>query len=153
METADLIQQIIELQRKVHRARRQYELDIWMSLPLTMAQLKCLFFICNKGSTNSKKLAEALRVTPTNITGKIDRLVKQGLVSRAGDAQDRRVLVLKVTTKGERLVTNLRERKRSSFSKVLAYMSKDELTALYKGLASLAGVVEDREVEINADRG
>jgi DNA-binding MarR family transcriptional regulator len=150
MENADLIQQIVELQRKVDRARRRYELDIWMSLPLTMAQLKCLFFISNKGSTNSRKLAEALQVTPTNITGIIDRLVKQGLVSRAGDAQDRRILVLKATTKGKRLVANLRERKRSSFSKVLACMNRDELTALYKGLTSLAGVVEARAEEVNA---
>jgi DNA-binding MarR family transcriptional regulator len=95
-------------------------------------------------------LAEALQVTPTNITGIIDRLVKQGLVSRAGDAQDRRILVLKATTKGKRLVANLRERKRSSFSKVLACMNRDELTALYKGLTSLAGVVEARAEEVNA---
>ena len=146
-----MIGEIIELQRKVDRARRQYQLDIWMSLPLTIAQLKCLFFISNQGSTNSRKLAEALRVTPTNITGIIDRLVKQGLVSRAEDAQDRRRLVLKATIKGEGLVANLRERKRSHFSKVLACMSTDELAILYRGLTSLAKAVEAREEEVNAD--
>jgi DNA-binding MarR family transcriptional regulator len=145
METTELIGEILKLQRRIDRARRQYQLDIWMSLPLTMAQLKCLFFISNQGSTNSKKLAKALGVTPTNITGIIDRLVKQGLVSRTEDAQDRRMLVLKATVKGEGLVTSLRERKRSLFSKALAYMSTDELTALYQGLTSLAKVVEAHE--------
>ena len=145
METTELIGEILKLQRRIDRARRQYQLDIWMSLPLTMAQLKCLFFISNQGSTNSKKLAKALGVTPTNITGIIDRLVKQGLVSRTEDAQDRRMLVLKATVKGEGLVTSLRERKRSLFSKALAYMSTDELTALYQGLTSLAKLVEAHE--------
>jgi len=145
MEIADLIAEIMELQRKFDRARRQNEVDIWMSLPITMAQLKCLFFISNQGSTNSRKLAEALRVTPTNITGIIDRLVQQGLVNRARDAQDRRIVVLKATTKGKRLVDNLRERKRSHLSKVLAYMSKDELTTLYRGLTFLNEAIAAEE--------
>ena len=78
MEKLELIREIIELQRKVDRARRQYELDVWMALPLTIAQLKSLFFISNQGSTNLGKLAAALGVTPTNTTGIVDRLVKQG---------------------------------------------------------------------------
>jgi len=56
----------------------------------------------------------------------------------------------RLNSRRKRLVANLRERKRSSFSKVLAYMSRDELTALYKGLTSLAGVVEARAEEVNA---
>ncbi|MGD0353884.1 MAG: MarR family transcriptional regulator [Dehalococcoidia bacterium] len=151
MEKEELIGEIIALQRKVDRVRRQYQLDIWMSLPLTIAQLKCLFFISNHGSTNSSKLAEALRVTPTNITGIVDRLVKQGLVSRSVDAQDRRMLVLKATIKGEGLVANLRERKRSRFSKALAYISTDDLAILHQGLTSLAKAVEARKEEANAD--
>jgi len=145
MEKEELIAEIVELQRKIDRVRRQYQLDIWMSLPLTIAQLKCLFFISNRGSTNSSKLAEALRVTPTNITGVVDRLVKQGLVSRSVDAQDRRMLVLRATTEGEGIVASLRERKRSGLSKALARMSGDELAALYRGLGSLARVIETHE--------
>ena len=151
MESAQLIGEIIELQRKVDRAWRKYQLDIWISLPLTMAQVKCLFFISNQGSTTSRKLAEALKVTPTNITGIIDRLVKQGMVSRTVDANDRRMLILKATIKGEGLVANLRERKRTNFSKVLAGMSRDELTVLHKGLTSLVKAMEVREKDANAD--
>jgi MarR family transcriptional regulator, organic hydroperoxide resistance regulator len=152
METAQLIGEIIELQRKVDRTWRQYQLDIWMSLPLTMAQVKCLFFISNQGSTNSRKLAEALKVTPTNITGIIDRLVKQGMVSRAEDARDRRILTLKATAKGEGLVANLRDRKRSHFSSVLACMSAKELTVLHRGLTSLVKEIEARQEVKNGQR-
>lgn len=153
MKKEELIREIIELQRKIDRVRRQYQLDIWMSLPLTIAQLKCLFFISNRGSTNSSKLAEALQVTPTNITGIVDRLVNQGLVNRSADARDRRILMLKATAKGEELVASLRERKRSRLSKALAHMSADELTILYRGLDSLARSIETREVEANPDKG
>ena len=137
MEKAELVREIIELQRKVDRARRQRELGPWMDLPLTIAQLKSLFFISNQGSTNLGNLAAALGVTPTNTTGIVDRLVKKKLVSRNEDAQDRRMLLLQATTKGEELVTNLRDRRRGHMSEVLALMSMDELVTLAQGLTSL----------------
>lgn len=137
MEKAELVREIIELQRKVDRARRQRELGPWMDLPLTIAQLKSLFFISNQGSTNLGNLAAALGVTPTNTTGIVDRLVKKKLVSRNEDTQDRRMLLLQATTKGEELVTNLRDRRRGHVSEVLALMSMDELVTLAQGLTSL----------------
>jgi DNA-binding MarR family transcriptional regulator len=148
MEKLELITKIIELQRKIDRARRQYELDVWMGLPLTMAQLKSLFFINNQGSTNSGKLAAALGVTPTNVTGIIDRLVKQGLVSRTEDVQDRRMLLLQATGRGEELVAKLRERRRGYLSEVLACFSVDELAMLAQGFNLLAEATEAREGEI-----
>lgn len=137
MEKAELVREIIELQRKVDRARRQREPGPWMDLPLTIAQLKSLFFISNQGSTNLGNLAAALGVTPTNTTGIVDRLVKKKLVSRNEDTQDRRMLLLQATTKGEELVTNLRDRRRGHVSEVLALMSMDELVTLAQGLTSL----------------
>lgn len=148
MEKNELITEIIELQRKVDRARRQYGLDAWMSLRLTIAQLKSMFFIINQRSTTSGKLATALGVTPANTTGIIDRLVKQGLVSRTEDTQDRRMLLLKVTGKGEELVANLRKRRRDYMSKVLAGLSGDELATLAQGLTSLLKAVRAHEGEI-----
>jgi DNA-binding MarR family transcriptional regulator len=145
MKKAELITQIIELQQKVDRVRRQYELDVWMSLPLTIAQLKSLFFIRNKGSTNLGTLAAALGVTPTNTTGIIDRLVKQSLVSRTENPENRRMLLLQATDKGEELVAKLRERRRGYMSEVLQRMSVDELTTLTQGFASLAKAAEAQE--------
>ncbi len=142
MEKVDLIEQIIELQRKVDRARRQYELDVWMDLPLTIAQLKSLFFISNQGSTNLGGLAAALGVTSTNTTGIIDRLVKQGLVSREENPENRRMLLLRVTGKGEELVARLRERRRGYLSEVLGRMTRDELSILAQSLTTLIKAVD-----------
>jgi len=148
MEKAELISRIIEFQQKVDRTRRQYELDVWMSLPLTIAQLKSLFFIRNQGSTNSGTLAAALGVTPTNTTGIVDRLVKQDLVSRTENPKNRRMLLLRATDKGEELVARLRERRRGYLSDVLQRMSVDELTTLAQGVASLARATEAQEKEV-----
>lgn len=148
MEKEEFIKEIIELQREVDRVRRQYEPDVWMGLRLTIAQLKSLFFISHQGSSNLSKLAAALEVTPTNVTGIVDRLVRKGLVSRTESKQDRRILLLRATDDGEELVVRLRElreRRRDHTSEVLARMSVDELATLAQGFASLLKALEADE--------
>ncbi len=137
MEKVDLIKRILDLQRKVDRVRRQGA-DVWLGLPpITVPQLKTLWFISNHGSCSSGELAGALKVTPTNVTGIIDRLVKQGLVSRSEDAEDRRKLLLKLTDQGEELLDGLRERRRGRLSEVLERMTPEELNTLAEGYGYL----------------
>jgi len=152
MQREEFIKQIIEMQRKIDRAPRQYELDVWMDLPVTIAQLKSLFFISSQGKTNLMNLAAALKVTPTNMTGIIDRLVKQGLVSRTENTNDRRMLVLCLTGKGEELIARLREKRRGYMKDVLAYMSIDELVNLEQGLTSMikANKIYEEKIKNNA---
>ncbi|MDY6917708.1 MAG: MarR family transcriptional regulator [Chloroflexota bacterium] len=137
MERVEKIEEVIKLQREVDRVRGQYELDVWMNLSLTIAQLKSLFFISDQGCTSPSNLAAALKVTPTNTTGIVDRLVKQGLVSRTENAEDRRMLLLRATAKGEELVATLRQRRKGHMYEALARMSGDELASLARGLTSL----------------
>jgi len=145
MEKPELIREIIELQWKVNQARTQYEPDVWIGLNVTIAQLKSLFFISHRGTTNLSKLAAALGVTPTNVTGIVDRLVKKGLVTRTESDQDRRILLLRATEAGEKLVARLMERRRDYMSEVLTRMNEDELTTLAQGLTSLVKAAQAYE--------
>ena len=138
----ELIDEIIQLQRQVNRALRQSESDVWMELSLTIVQLKSLFFISKEGSTNFTRLAQALRVTPSNVTGIVDRLVGQGLVSRQENPENRRMLLLQTTAQGEELLTRLRERKIGQLTKLLSCLSADELYTLAQGLRFLVKVTE-----------
>jgi len=142
MEKSDLISEIIKLEHRANRLIRQHSLDAWMELNLTIPQLKSLFFIANHPSTNSSKLAAALGVTPSNVTGIVDRLVEQGVVSRREKPEDRRALILKVTEKGEAILSGLRERRTSKMLGILGRMSMEELSYLARGLSSLVKAAE-----------
>jgi DNA-binding MarR family transcriptional regulator len=152
MYKEELVRKIVQLQRRLDRAFRQYELDIWMSLPLTIAQLKSLFFINDRGSTTAGRLAIVLGVTPTNMTGIIDRLVKQGLVSRTEDMHDRRAVSLRSTQEGKELVTKLRSRRTDYLSGVLDHMNIDELDRMAQGLAAFIKAAEAEEAETQVER-
>ena len=145
MEKEKQIAEIIRLYRQVNRYMRRDSLDVWMDLALTVPQLKSLFFIANEGTTNLRKLATALKVTPSNVTGIVDRLVQQGLVSRRENPEDRRVSLLRPTEHGQAVVDNLRERKTSYLSRVLGQLPSNELSLLGRGLAAMVRVSREEE--------
>ena len=142
METdkAQLIAEIRRLQQQITHVMGQYAPGVWMELDLTIAQLKSLFFIEFGGSSNLSQLATALGVTPPSVTGIVERLVEQGLVSRNENPENRRMLLLQVTDKGKALLAKLRESGLGRMSGILNQLSTEELTALAQGLAAIARI-------------
>jgi DNA-binding MarR family transcriptional regulator len=136
MDKSQLVQEVVELERQVGRIIGQHAPSVWIDSGLTVTQLRSLFLIANKGSTNFRKLAEALKVTPSNVTGIIDRLEDQGLVSRTQNPEDRREMTLQATDKGKALVFNLKEAGMQEMTQILSLLSLEELSALAQGLSA-----------------
>jgi DNA-binding MarR family transcriptional regulator len=147
MSESDLISEVIELDRQAHRLIRRHSFNAWMELNLTNPQLKTLFFISDQPGANPGKLAAALGVTPSNVTGIVDRLVEQGLLSRQENPEDRRVLMLQTTEKGEAILSDLRERRTGTMRDILAHLSVEELSYLVKGLSALVRAAQAHEEE------
>ena len=147
MVKKETVEELIELQRRIDRDRRQYELDAWMRLNLGIGQLKTLFFISNRGATTTGKLATALKVTPTNITGIIDRLLEKNLITRTGDPDDRRVLVLRTTPKGDELVAELRQKRRERMTELFNHLSEKEAEIVAQGLKIMVKAIDAKQDE------
>ena len=145
MNRAKLTEEVIDLEQQVNHAVGRYAPAAWMDLSLTIAQLKSLFFIDFEGSTNFRRLASALRVTPPDVTRIIDRLVEQGMVSRRENPEDRRMLLLQTTEKGKALLTKLRENRMTHMYHILARLKTEELATLAQGLTALAKAIQQGE--------
>jgi DNA-binding MarR family transcriptional regulator len=148
VDKAQLVQEVVELQRQAGRIIGQHVPSIWIDSGLTLTQLRSLFLIVNKGSTNFRKLAEALKVTPSNVTGIVDRLEEQELVSRTQNPEDRREMTLQATDKGKALVANLKESGISNMTQILALLSSEELTCLARGLSAFIAAANSQGGEI-----
>ena len=142
MTNKEIISEMIELQRRVDRDRRQYELDAWMHLNLSISQLKSLFFISNQGTTSLGKLAAALRVTPTNTTGVVNRLLKRKLITRTRSPDDRRVLFLRTTPLGEELIAQLRQKRKERMTELFNHLNDEEAVIVTKSLKFLVKAIE-----------
>ena len=147
MENKTNIEEMIELQRRVDHDRRQYELDAWMHLNLSIGQLKSLFFISNRGATSLSKLAVALGVTPTNTTGIVDRLLKRGLITRTESPDDRRVLLLRTTPLGDELIAELRQKRKERMAELFNRLTEEEATYVGEALKIMVRVIEAPQEE------
>jgi DNA-binding MarR family transcriptional regulator len=118
-----------------------------MDLNLSIGQLKSLFFISNKGTTSLGKLAAALRVTPTNTTGIVNRLLKRKLITRTGSPDDRRVLFLRTTPLGEELIAGLRQKRKERMAELFNHLDDDEASIVFQALTLMVGAIEAHREE------
>ena len=144
MNRNDLIQQAIGLQKELNRLTLEYSTKEWMSLDLTIAQLKSIIYIYGKEKASFKELAGALNVTPSVVTGVVDRLIQQGMVKRKriGTSVDRRVQWLIITDKAKTLLDNIRRQTIDNSSQILEALSDEELSDLVQGFSALIRAVE-----------
>jgi DNA-binding MarR family transcriptional regulator len=148
IDKSELVQEIVGLERQVGRIIGQHAPSVWIDSGLTVTQLRSLFLIVNRGSTNFRRLAEALKVTPSNVTGIIDRLEEQGLVSRTQNPEDRREMTLQATGKGRALVSDLEGAGVKQMSRILSLLSVDELSSLVRGLSAFIKAADSRGGQI-----
>jgi DNA-binding MarR family transcriptional regulator len=151
MEKQQVIQDIIGLQQQFSRVGLHYAFESWRKLDVPVAQLKSLFVIANKEDTNFRTLAQDLGVTPGNVTGIVDRLVEQGLVSRNPSPEDRRIIRLQATEKGYDLLSNLIDAHTNNMVRILDRMSTEDLLALSKGLTGLIRALADCQEEFTCE--
>ncbi|MGH8794269.1 MAG: MarR family winged helix-turn-helix transcriptional regulator [Stackebrandtia sp.] len=103
-------------------------MDLGMTtIGVTRARAHLLWQLHRSGPVPQRKLAEALGVTPRNITGLVDALQEAGLVERRPHPTDRRSLLVAFTPVGERLAAGMHEGQGRWAEHLFAEMSAEEL--------------------------
>lgn len=74
---------------------------------LTFPQWMVLKALRKRGRMTAREIAESLEVTPANVTGILDRLEDSKLVARARSEEDRRVVHVALTRKGQEKVEEI----------------------------------------------
>lgn len=137
--------QAIALIRRVNRHIRAGDLDDAAFGELTMAQIKVLFRLRNRGAMPSSTLASGLSVTLPTVTSVIDRLVAKELVERTDDPGDRRRVIVGVTPAGREIVDRIQQGRRARLAPALARLDDPELAAIVSGLSALVEALEQTE--------
>ena len=102
-----LIKEIVGAIRKFVRAVSLDAFKISKKYGLTGPQSMLLRTLVKEGPLSSASLSRRLYVTPSNITGIIDRLEKKGLIERIRKERDRRIVLINLTESGAELSNSL----------------------------------------------
>jgi DNA-binding MarR family transcriptional regulator len=122
-------------------------LEAWVELGLTMTQLRVLFLLWADDGASAGVLAERLNVTPSTLTRIVDRLVRQRLVRRDADDDDRRLVRHRLSDSGADTVRELERGGRARMNEVMDRLSPAQLERLVLALDDFAAALDAQEAE------
>jgi DNA-binding MarR family transcriptional regulator len=135
-KTADLADRLHSA--AIHLLRRLRREDDASGLPAP--QLSAMSVIVFGGPITLGALASAEQVRPPTITKLVASLEEQGLVERETDAEDRRVVRVKATARGTRLLYDGRRRRVASLAASLRELPAGDRATLAKAIPILEKV-------------
>jgi DNA-binding MarR family transcriptional regulator len=113
---------------------------------VTVPQLRVMMMIATRGAINLAAVAAGLDVSPSNASRICDRLLKIDMVDRREDPDDRRNVVLTLTSEGRALIDRVIRHRRTAIRGVLRQMTPRQRLKLAEALhdfATAAGEPED----------
>jgi len=134
--TADLADRLHSA--AIHLLRRLRREDDASGLPAP--QLSAMSVIVFGGPITLGALATAEQVRPPTITKLVAALEEQGLVERESDPEDRRVMRVKATARGTRLLYDGRRRRVASLAASLGELAAADRAALARAVPILEKV-------------
>ncbi|MEU6823505.1 MarR family transcriptional regulator [Streptomyces atriruber] len=139
-----------------HAAREVIELlevlwsrgrDIAPTAPVSSSQLRVLYVLDGAQGINLRTLGEFLGSAPSSVSRMCDRLHALGFIERSLSSASRRELELRLSSRGENYLKELRARRESALLDAISAMRPTERTALVKGLSGFRRAVEDTSPE------
>jgi DNA-binding MarR family transcriptional regulator len=116
--------------------------DPLLAANLTMPQLKILLILSLREGASGQELTGVMGVSLATITGIIDRLVAQDLVTRREDPRDRRVRRVELTPAGQELIDGIMTAGATHQRRLLERLDPTELATVEEATRLLLGAAE-----------
>lgn len=126
-ERERLVHHILRLSGEIYRLVGPGIPPELLASDLTIAQLRVLLLMHTEGPVRMSFLASALGIALSTATGLVDRLVKKGLVMRDEDPKDRRVVLCKLSPRGQALADGLWAMGRFKIERLLEGLTPEQL--------------------------
>jgi DNA-binding MarR family transcriptional regulator len=141
-ENEQLIADIMGAQQRLQHLFAYDRSDPLFSSHLTLSQLKILLLLSRHGAVSGGELAGMLGVGLAALSGMIDRLVVQDLVTRTEDAHDRRVRRIGLTKKGAELIGSIFTAGEAKMRALLSRLSAADLALVAQAMLVLVRAAE-----------
>jgi DNA-binding MarR family transcriptional regulator len=117
---------------------------------VTLTQFRTLVVLDGHGPSRLNLLAERLDVTASTALRMVDRLIAAGLVDRRENAQDRREVVIDLTSEGRSLVRKVTRKRRVEIERIVRGMPVGRRRELVRALVAFAGAADEPAVVAEA---
>jgi len=133
------LKSLIALSRCTHSVHKR-EYKTIKDGRLTVSQFAVLEVLHHKGDLRVSEIIEKVLSTGGNMTVVIDNLVKDNLVKRCIDPNDKRVNLISITKEGTNLIKEIFPKHLANINEIFSVLTKDEKENLISVLKKLSGV-------------
>lgn len=113
-----------------------------LRLGVSMAQVHILYTLHRSGEMPMSRLADVLNVSLSSATGLIDRLEERGYLERTRVPEDRRVVIVRLTTAGAQMVEEQDAMSDGLLRTVLGRLKPLQLVTIAQAVAELRAAIE-----------
>ena len=110
---------------------------------VSMAQLHIMYTLQRNGEMPMSRLADVLQVSLSNATGLIDRIEERGFVERTRVPEDRRVVMIRVTDAGRRMLEEVDAISSDLLRSVFGRIGRSQAAAVGRAIADLRRGLEE----------
>lgn len=147
MDNETHIKEIVASIRRLYRAIYLDAGKMSRHFGLTASQSGVLRTLFRREPMSSSELSRALFVTPSNITGIVDRLEKKDVVKRVRDTADRRVIRIRLTEKGRKMSQSLPDPIEKRLIAGLEDLEPEQVKGIRAAVTQLLGLMDAEQVE------
>jgi DNA-binding MarR family transcriptional regulator len=136
------VDQVLEAIIYLYTESRRITKEVARRVELTGPQLTVVKMLETVGELSLSDLSDRIRAQNSTVTGIIDRMEREGLVVRARSTEDKRVVRIRLTEKGERIAREIPVEPMEIFRSALAGLTLAETRDLLRILTKLARRVQ-----------
>jgi DNA-binding MarR family transcriptional regulator len=131
----DLVERAIRTYGEVLALAEPMRFRLWDSRGLTMTQLRLMFTLFQNDGIIVSTLAQRMDISPSAMTGIIDRLRRSKLIRRRADPRDRRVTRIYLTDEGRALWDEVDAAGRAYVGATVRRLGRDRVEAFIEALS------------------
>lgn len=131
------IRDILKVQDDLIQQQAVWDAGPWLELEMSTPQFKALLLISEEEGIRMRELARKMGGSFSNATVLVDRLVERGLVERFAEPEDRRVVLVRVSEEGRRLIEKLVTSWRAISPSLLETLAPKDLDKVHGALRIL----------------
>ena len=149
-ENEGVIKDIVGSIRKLVRAVYLDSQKMSRQFGLTGQQSLVMRLLLYNGSMSSADLSRLMYVTPSNMTGIIDRLEKKDLIERVRKESDRRIALITLTDTGKQLSERIPDPIEKKIINELADLEADHVQLLGMAMNQILNLIDTEDIDAEA---
>lgn len=123
MDIEKFCTRMMDLMPQMMRGMMRHENNYLSQGKITFPQYGVLLYLFKEGEKPMSRIAQISGVSKPSTTGMVDRLIAQKLVARRHDEKDRRIIWIKITPQGKKIIGDILKQRHKAMVKVFSLVS------------------------------